>query len=242
VLLALDSRVSQASRQAAARRQHRQLSLDSRRPNGQSERVSQRAQHWENVYATRSTSEMSWYQREPATSLRLIESTASAKADKVIDVGGGAAFLIDGLITRGFDDVTVLDVSQHALDEVEERLRERASSVNLVCSDILQWTPEGRYDIWHDRAVLHFLTDPIERNHYVKLAERSVRDDGALIVGTFAEDGPTHCSGLPVLRYSPQDLAEVFSASFDVVTHEREEHTTPAGVIQPFTWVVLRRT
>ena len=241
MLLVRGPRVSPAT-PSVVRGQHRHLSLDSRRPIGQSERVSHRAQHWERVYATRLTSEVSWYQREPATSLRLIESTASDKACKVIDVGGGAAFLVDGLVARGFNNVTVLDISQRALDEVEERLGERASSVNLLCSDILRWTPDGRYDIWHDRAVLHFLTDPIERDHYVELAERAVRDDGALVVGTFAEDGPTHCSGLPVVRYSPQDLANVFSASFDVVTHGREEHTTPAGVIQPFTWVVLRRT
>ena len=200
-----------------------------------------RAEHWEQVYATRLTSELSWYQREPATSLRLIEGLASDNPCKVIDVGGGAAFLVDGLVARGFNDVTVLDVSQHALDEVEERLGERASGVKLVCSDILEWTPEGRYDIWHDRAVFHFLTDPIERDHYVELAERAVRDDGTLVVGTFAEDGTTHCSGLSVVRYSPQGLANVFSARFDVVAHEREEHTTPAGAIQLFTWVVLRR-
>jgi SAM-dependent methyltransferase len=159
----------------------------------------------------------------------------------VIDVGGGASFLVDGLLARGFSDVTVLDVSQHALDEVEQRLGERAGSVNLVCGDLLTWAPDRRYDIWHDRALLHFLTDPIDRDRYVKLAERTVRDDGALIIGTFADDGPTQCSGLPVLRYTPAELATVFSKSFTLVAHEREEHTTPAGVIQPFTWVVLRR-
>lgn len=215
--------------------------LDGRTVVGQSDPVPQRAEHWERVYTTRSTSEVSWYEREPATSLRLVESVASGPASAVIDVGGGALFLVDALLARGFNDVTVLDVSQHALDEVENRLGEHAASVNLVCSDVLTWAPERRYDIWHERAVLHFLTDPIERDRYVELAEIALRDDGALVVGTFADDGPTQCSGLPVIRYSPQDLADVFSPSFAVVAHEREEHTTPAGVIQPFAWVVLRR-
>jgi 2-polyprenyl-3-methyl-5-hydroxy-6-metoxy-1,4-benzoquinol methylase len=203
--------------------------------------VLQRADHWERVYSTRSTSEVSWYEREPSTSLRLIEGVASGTAGALIDVGGGASFLVDRLLARGFRDVTVLDVSRHALDEVEKRLGEQAASVNLVCSDVLTWATDRRYDIWHDRAVFHFLTDPIDRERYVELAERAVKDDGALVVGTFADDGPTQCSGLPVIRYSPQDLASVFSTSFALVSHEREEHLTPAGVIQPFTWVVLRR-
>ena len=216
-------------------------SLDGRTPIRQSERVPQRAEHWERVYATRPTSEVSWYEREPATSLRLIERVASGAASRVIDVGGGASFLVDGLLARGFSDVTVLDVSQSAVDEVETRLGERAASVKLVCGDVLTWAPDGRYDIWHDRAVLHFLTDPIERDRYVELAESAVRDNGALVVGTFADDGPTQCSGLPVVRYSPQDLANMFSTGFALVADEREEHITPAGVIQPFAWVVLRR-
>jgi trans-aconitate methyltransferase len=123
----------------------------------------QHSEHWERVYATRSTSEVSWYEREPSTSLRLIQR-AAGRASAVIDVGGGASFLVDDLLVRGFSDVTVLDVSRHALDEVETRLGARRASVNLICRDILAWVPERRYDIWHDRAVLHFLTDPIDRD------------------------------------------------------------------------------
>jgi len=217
-------------------------SLDGRCLVGQSDRVAQRAEHWERVYATRSTSDVSWYEREPSTSLRLIRRVAAATKSSVIDVGGGASLLVDGLLARGFGDVTVLDVSQHALDEVEKRLGERARNATLVCRDVVTWEPDRRYDIWHDRALLHFLKDPTDRDLYVELAERTVRDDGALIIGTFADDGPTQCSGLPVLRYAPAELARVFSTSFTLVAHEREEHTTPAGVIQPFTWAVLRRT
>jgi SAM-dependent methyltransferase len=208
---------------------------------GHSECVLQRAEHWERIYGTKSSSEVSWYEREPRTSLRLIERVVSSAADRVIDVGGGASFLVDGLLARGSSDVTVLDVSQHALDEVEARLGARAATVHLVCCDVLTWAPHGRYDIWHDRAVFHFLTDPIERDRYVELAGRAVRAGGALVVGAFADDGPTHCSGLPVVRYSPRELANAFSTSFALVAEEQEEHTTPAGVIQPFSWVVLRR-
>jgi 2-polyprenyl-3-methyl-5-hydroxy-6-metoxy-1,4-benzoquinol methylase len=184
---------------------------------------------------------VSWYEREPETSLRLIESTASGTDLEVIDVGGGASLLVERLLARGFSDVTVLDVSQHVLDEVRSRLGERAPRVQLVCADVLAWVPRRRYDIWHDRALLHFLTDPAERDRYVEVVEQAVRDHGTLVVGTFADDGPTECSGLPVVRYSADELASLFSGSFVLVAHERDEHVTPGGVVQPLTWVVLRR-
>jgi 2-polyprenyl-3-methyl-5-hydroxy-6-metoxy-1,4-benzoquinol methylase len=200
----------------------------------------ERSEHWERLYATKSTTEVSWYQREPAVSLRLIESMAASTASAVIDVGSGASLLVDRLLARDFSDVTVLDISQHVLDEVRKRLGEQAASVKFVCHDLLKWAPERRYDIWHDRAILHFLTDPTACDRYVEVAERAVRENGGLVVGTFAEDGPTQCSGLPVARYSAADLANLFATSFALVTHEREEHITPAGVVQPFTWVALR--
>jgi ubiquinone/menaquinone biosynthesis C-methylase UbiE len=203
--------------------------------------VAEPAEHWDRVYATKSTTGVSWFQREPAVSLRLIKSVAAGAPSSVIDIGGGASVLVDRLLDRGFTDLTVLDVSQHVLDEVRDRLGKRGASVMLVRHDVLTWAPDRKYDIWHDRAVLHFLTEPAERERYVQVAQRAVSEDGALIVGAFAEDGPTQCSGLPVARYSAKDLANVFSENFVLVTHEQEEHVTPAGVVQPFTWVVLRR-
>jgi len=194
------------------------------------------------MYATRSSTEVSWYEREPATSLRFIELLAAGTASALIDIGGGASLLVDRLAARGFTDLTVLDISQHALDEVRHRLGSQARVVSLVHHDLLGWEPDRQYDIWHDRAVFHFLPDPTARARYVDIATRAVRDDGALVIGTFAEDGPTQCSGLPVTRYSPVQLASVFAESFSLVEYEREEHVTPAGVVQPFTWVVLRRT
>jgi SAM-dependent methyltransferase len=209
---------------------------------GQSEHMSDVRDHWDRIYATRSSTEVSWYERSPTTSLRLIESVASGPSAAVIDVGGGASELVDRLLREGFTDLTVMDISEHALDEVRQRLAGQAPPVRFVHDNVLTWEPDRRYDVWHDRAVFHFLTAPADRDRYVDIASRAVRDGGVAVVGTFDEDGPTHCSGLPVTRYSPQDLGAAFAAAFSPIGYEREEHITPAGVVQPFTWAVLRRT
>ena len=204
--------------------------------------VAQTSDHWEQTYASRSSTEVSWYEREPTTSLRLIESLAPVPESAIIDIGGGTSFLVDRLAARGFTDLTVLDVADHALSEVRARLGPRAHAATFVHQDLLTWEPDRQYDIWHDRAVFHFLTDSATRARYVDIAARAIWHNGALVVGAFAEDGPTHCSGLPVARYSSDQLASAFSASFSLIEHEREEHVTPGGVVQPFTWVTLRRT
>ncbi len=203
--------------------------------------MSERADHWERTYATRPSTELSWYQRDPVTSRRLIESAAAQRAAAVIDVGGGSALLADSLVAAGYLDVTVLDISAGAVDAVRARLGGHAAGVHFVVADVLTWVPDRQFDVWHDRAVFHFLIEVRDRQRYVDVASRAIRAHGALVIGAFAEDGPTHCSGLPVCRYAPGPLAEVFRPSFELVAHEREEHTTPQGVVQPFTWVVLRR-
>lgn len=185
--------------------------------------------------------ELSWFQREPKMSLQWISQMARATSDAIIDVGGGTSELVDRLLQQGFTDVTVLDIAAQALDRVRERLGSEGRRVHFVRHDVLTWSPERTYDVWHDRAVFHFLTDPNDRANYVALSARAVKPGGALVLATFAEDGPTHCSGLPVARYSPDTAAAVFGEAFTPVTHEREEHVTPAGVVQPFTWIVLRR-
>jgi len=204
--------------------------------------VSESGEHWEGIYATAPSTQLSWYEREPVTSLRLVEEIAAGPSAAVIDIGAGTSVLCDRLLAAGFRDVTVLDISFHAVDEVRQRLGERADRVTFLVQDVLAWEPARQYDVWHDRAVFHFLTEPSRRDKYINLAARSIRVGGALVLATFADDGPTHCSGLPVLRCSAQDLAGSFSAFFTLVHHEREMHTTPARVLQPFTWVVLRRT
>jgi len=205
-------------------------------------RAEGRREHWEKVYATVPSTQVSWYEREPATSLRLIEEMSEGPSSAVIDVGGGASLLVDRLVASEFSDVTVLDVSDHALAQVRERFGDRASRVTFITRDVLAWTPDRQYDIWHDRAVFHFLTDPSDRDRYVDLAARAIRPGGVLVVATFADDGPAECSGLPVSGYSAHDLGAAFAEFFEVVRHEREVHITPGGVSQPFTWVVLRRT
>jgi SAM-dependent methyltransferase len=209
-------------------------------PIGQPVRVPD-SDHWERVYATRSTTEVSWYQRQPTTSLHMIDAIGLDTSAAIIDVGAGASLLVDCLLTRGFTDVTVLDVSQRALDEVHRRLGELARQVTFVADDIVTWEPDRHFDLWHDRAVFHFLVNIADQDRYVQLAGRAVRRGGALVVASFAEDGPTMCSGLPVSRYSSGDLASMFSPTFTLIADEREEHVTPAGVVQPFTWAVFRR-
>lgn len=204
-------------------------------------RVQERGSHWEGIYASTALTDVSWYEREPVTSLRLIERAASGFSTGVIDIGSGGSLLVDRLLARGFTDVAVLDVSHRALMAVRERLGEEARNVTFVHQDVLTWKPDRQYDIWHDRAVFHFLTERAARDRYVETAASAVRSGGCLVVATFAEDGPTHCSGLPVARYSAPELEEAFSASFSLVEQEREEHVTPGGVVQPFMWAVLQR-
>ena len=198
--------------------------------------------HWEGVYATRPTTEVSWFEREPATSLRMINALGLRLSAAIVDVGAGASLLVDRLLARGFSDLTVLDISPHVLDEVRERLGEWAGQVTFVAHDLLTWEPDRRFDLWHDRAVFHFLVDVADQDRYVQLAGRTVRRGGAVIVAGFAEDGPTQCSGLPVSRHSADDLAATFRPFFTLITHEREEHVTPAGIVQPFAWATLRRS
>jgi SAM-dependent methyltransferase len=198
--------------------------------------------HWEGVYSSRSSADVSWYERDPVTSLRMIDALGLAPTAAIVDVGAGASSLVDHLLAKGFADLTVLDVSPQALDEVRGRLGERADEVTFVAHELLTWAPDRRFDLWHDRAVFHFLVDATDQQRYVRLARRTVRPGGAIVVAGFAEDGPTQCSGLPVARHSADDLAATFAPHFTLIAHDREEHVTPMGVVQPFTWATLRRS
>lgn len=197
------------------------------------------ADHWDAVYAAKASSEVSWFQATPTTSLRLLERWASP-VGSVLDVGSGAATLVESLLDAGWVDITVLDISQQALNEVRHRLGRRATEVCLVTADVRFWQPHRSFDAWHDRAVFHFLVEPTDRDRYVTATTRAVAPGGVLIVGTFAADGPTQCSGLPTARYDTDDLARAFGPAFVLEHAEREVHTTPAGAEQPFSWVVLR--
>lgn len=209
---------------------------------GKTVAVTDVGKHWDHVYATTPWTDVGWYQRDPTLSLRLIEEAASGPFAAMVDVGAGASLLVDGLLERGFNDLTVLDISARALSEVRQRLGGRARHVTFIQQDVLTWRPARHYDIWHDRAVFHFLTAPSDRSRYVDVAASAIRTGGSLVLATFAEDGPQQCSGLPVRRHSVDDLEAAFSGSFSLAKHESEEHLTPRGVVQPFTRVVLRRT
>lgn len=204
--------------------------------------MSGRARHWDEIYATNPVTELSWYEREPSVGLRLIETIAPGPAASVVDVGAGSSSLVDHLLAAGFNDVTALDLSGRALGLVRARLGQASRDVTFIEEDLLAWEPGRTYDIWHDRAVFHFLTDEAACDRYVALAAGAVHTGGHLVLAAFAEDGPTRCSGLPVTRYSTQALTDIFSPFFVRVGAEREEHFTPRGTVQPFTWVVLRRT
>lgn len=211
------------------------------------------ADHWDTVYGTKATDEVSWFQQQPTTSLRLLASVAPPSST-VIDIGAGASTFADSLLKAGWSDVTVLDVSAIALalvrnrvkvmvgDQPSDQLGQRQGPASFVVADVLTWRPERTYDAWHDRAVFHFLVRPEQRERYVATVASAIRPGGVLVLGTFAADGPTQCSGLPTSRYDADALAEVFAPGFSLEHSEREEHVTPGGAVQPFTWVVLRHT
>jgi len=190
--------------------------------------------HWESVYAEKGEQEVSWFQEVPASSLRLVAATGLARHARVVDVGGGASRLVDALLAEGWERLTVLDLAAPALERARRRLGPRAASVAWITGDVTAWTPEGAYDLWHDRAVFHFLVRPEERAAYRSTLLRALRAGGHAIVATFAPDGPERCSGLPVARYDPAALAAELGPELRLVESLREEHRTPGGKVQRF--------
>jgi len=200
-----------------------------------------RTEHWEHVYRTKAVDTVSWYQAESALSLALITKWAPSRDARIIDVGAGASRLLDGLLERGYRHLTVLDISTAALGVSRARLGHAAATVTWLAADVLTAPLAGTtQDVWHDRAVFHFLTEAADRARYVHQARTALRHGGYLIVATFAADGPTRCSGLDTCRYGAEALAAEFGAAFELIESHREEHTTPGGAVQPFTYVVLR--
>lgn len=197
--------------------------------------------HWERVYRTSASTDVSWYQREARLSLELIRRVVDDQSEPIIDVGGGASTLVDGLLDAGYSDVTVLDLARAPLDAAKSRLRSRAPLVRWVEADVLTATlPEHRYGLWHDRAVFHFLDDVEDRARYVKQAHRAVRPGGYVIIASFAPEGPERCSGLEVVRYSCESMHAQFGSGFTLVDSVREEHRTPGGALQAFVYCLCR--
>lgn len=199
--------------------------------------------HWENVYSTNAEDEVSWFQESAALSLKLIDDAGLDKQASIIDVGGGASTLVDGLLAASYQDITVLDLSGAALDKAQKRLGNQAAQVLWLEANVLEQDfPEHGYDVWHDRAVFHFLNSQAEREAYVRTVRKAVKPGGLVIVATFAEDGPTMCSGLPVQRYSADELHSEFGEPFLLLGHEKESHHTPAGREQKFVYCFCRKT
>jgi SAM-dependent methyltransferase len=197
--------------------------------------------HWQGVYATRNVTEVSWYQATAAASLAIIRRAVPDRSAALIDAGGGASTLVDGLLAEGYDRVTVLDVSDAALAAARARLGGDAERVRWLEADVLEASlPRSGYDLWHDRAVFHFLTEAADRLRYVDQVRSAVRPGGHVVIATFAADGPTRCSGLEVRRYAPEELQAELGSGFHPLHSAREEHRTPAGAVQAFLYCLFR--
>ena len=191
--------------------------------------------HWEKIYRTKQPNEVSWYRPHLDVSLRLIEEAAPDRDAQIIDVGGGESTLADDLQARKYRGLSILDVSSTALAVAKERLGDKADKVNWLCGDVMTFAfARHHYDVWHDRAVFHFLTDSKDRAAYVRQVAHAVKPGGHVIIATFGPEGPTTCSGLNVVRYDPGALHDEFGSSFQLVKHLTELHRTPAGATQQF--------
>jgi ubiquinone/menaquinone biosynthesis C-methylase UbiE len=198
--------------------------------------------HWETIYRTKDVHEVSWFQAEARRSLDLIARICPDRSAPIIDVGAGASVLVDNLLAAGYRDLSVLDLSEAALEISRERLDTDSAKVKWMVGDVLQVDfDQSAYTVWHDRAVFHFLTSASDRQAYVEQVRRSVRPGGYVLVATFAEDGPEYCSGLPVVRYSADGLHSEFGTDFQLVRSEHEDHRTPGGAEQSFLYCLCRR-
>ncbi len=201
-----------------------------------------RTAHWQQVYGGKSPTEVSWYQPHLQVSLDLIRGSGVGRDGQILDVGGGASTLVDDLLAEGYEHITVLDLSAKALEASQTRLGERADLVTWIEGDVTQVElPPQTYDLWHDRAVFHFLTEADDRRTYVGAARRALKPGGSLIIATFGPEGPTRCSGLEVVRYDAEALAREFGTGFRLRESRLEEHQTPSGKPQQFIYGLLER-
>ncbi len=198
--------------------------------------------HWEHIYETKAPNQVSWFQEHANLSLDLIQRTGTPKTGPMIDVGGGASVLVENLLDAGYTNLTVLDISRAALQTARQSLGPRGDAVTWLSADITHASlPAHTYDLWHDRAVFHFLTLPADRARYVQTVRRTVRPGGHVIVATFASDGPTQCSGLDVMRYDRESLHDEFGEDFKLMDSVQETHHTPFGTEQKFVYCYCRK-
>jgi SAM-dependent methyltransferase len=197
---------------------------------------------WERIYSERDPTRISWYQAHPEYSLNLIGETGAGRDARIIDVGGGGSALVDNLLAAGYTDITVLDIAPTAIEQARRRLGGQAEKVVWHEGDIKNYAPDKQYDIWHDRAVFHFLVDGEDRARYLAALDRTLKADGHVIIATFSENGPSQCNGLEVVRYSPESLSRELAPLLRLVETQVEEHQTPVGGIQQFVYCRFRRS
>jgi SAM-dependent methyltransferase len=215
-----------------------------------------RTAHWQKVYTSKGEQEVSWFQESPAPSLELIDLAGLSQDASIIDIGGGASRLVDALVKRNIAQVTVLDLSAAALDAARKRLGDeglgdkglggkgfgdKAVGVKWVTADVTTWEPTQTYDLWHDRAAFHFLTDPADQSAYVDRLKKAVKRGGHVVIGTFALDGPEKCSGLPIVRHDAASLSAILGSEFELIDARRHDHATPWGALQRFQFSTFRR-
>lgn len=200
-----------------------------------------RKKHWEKIYQTGSPTKRGWYQEHPGDSLNLIRSAGVPKTAEIIDIGGGDSLLVDHLLGQGHENITVLDVSEHAIQRAKKRLGERFDQVSWICTDITAFKTDKQYDLWHDRACLHFLTRESELELYKEKACKSIRQGGTMITATFSHSGPERCSGLPVRQFERKELFRVFQKNFDLLESFDAVHRTPSGTNQNYVFCSFKK-
>ena len=201
----------------------------------------ERKKHWENIYQTKQLNEVSWYQPVPQTSLDLISKYVKSFEAKIIDIGGGDSFLVDHLIELGYTNISVLDISEAAIERAKIRLGENANKVSWIVNDISKFEPTEKYDFWHDRAAFHFLTNKEEIQSYAQLVQASINSNGVLAIGTFSENGPLKCSGIEITQYTEDSLSNLFTNGFEKIESFLVDHPTPFDTVQNFVFGVFRK-
>lgn len=197
--------------------------------------------HWENVFSTKQETEVSWFEQKPETSLQFFKENNIPTNAKIIDIGGGDSYLIDHLLALGYTELTVLDISENAIDRLKNRLGSNASKVTFIVSDILDFQPETTYDVWHDRASFHFLTQSEDIQTYKNLVANAIASNGFLFIGTFSENGPLKCSGLEITQYSEEKMESIFGTDFEKTRCFTGNHQTPFDTVQHFIFCTFKR-